>query len=504
MDNPTLHELLDFFGEIFQRAVLPEGSVLLVGAVSYLHGVGVSIYTREWTQVVGKVADRWPSIRLGPLIPIIREEVPGGVTRDLLELVSWFSRMYNGIQGMADNWNLVANKVVSNSAGVTILEKVEKYTIALPSSLGHLSHMEPCAVYNNISRPSSLAGFDKGQMCEVLASLATVLSRDFRIPISIGGIPENAVQAKRDKGRITKLILVGASNLRRTAVHLASQGYEIIDMCTPGWMATPGSIEVLVGKLKVHAGTENFAIILDLFGNSTYRYELYDGSTSLPYKGGGVHHLAGSVHVCDEKIFAKLIEIAGPLFDLWPDCLRIVVPPQPRYLFNGCCVDPSHCTNIGKDSYTDKLLGAVIGLRALLKKVLSRRLAGNFRIVDSCCAILKAADMQIKDRVLALQPLMADDNVHLSSEGYKNCASNIDHAVTFAQARRNTPRLQNRPNFLSVSGQKRFHWRGFTSPVGATSKVSGRASLIKSPRDRPHKSLPYSRGGGGGGIWKNR
>jgi len=49
--------------------------------LSYLHYLHC-IFAREWTQVVGRVGRRWPNVRVGQLVPIIREDCPGGVQRN--------------------------------------------------------------------------------------------------------------------------------------------------------------------------------------------------------------------------------------------------------------------------------------------------------------------------------------------------------------------------------------------------------------------------------------
>jgi len=53
--NPSLMELVDLLAEIIDRRHLPDGSVLLLGSVTFLQRVGVSVYAREWTKVVGRL-----------------------------------------------------------------------------------------------------------------------------------------------------------------------------------------------------------------------------------------------------------------------------------------------------------------------------------------------------------------------------------------------------------------------------------------------------------------
>ena len=55
MSNPDLHELFEFLSEVFDRTILPDGSMVLAGSVSYLLRVGTSFYARKWAQVLNKM-----------------------------------------------------------------------------------------------------------------------------------------------------------------------------------------------------------------------------------------------------------------------------------------------------------------------------------------------------------------------------------------------------------------------------------------------------------------
>jgi len=187
--NGGLHELADMLMEIFDRKNLPDGSVVLVGSVSHLHRVGVGSYSREWTQVVARLGRRWPNIRVCPLAPLIRENCPGGVARELVELASWLSKVYSGsINGFRDLWNLVVTRTIERSAGQTALNSVESYTITVPATLEQNSLAKPTTFYSTSSRPSILYGIDQGIVGELLEATKSVLNRDFNIPVGTGGV----------------------------------------------------------------------------------------------------------------------------------------------------------------------------------------------------------------------------------------------------------------------------------------------------------------------------
>jgi hypothetical protein len=47
-----------------------------------------------------------------------------------------------------------------------------------------------------------------------------------------------------------KVVLVGASNLRSSACHFSSAGYDVQDLTVPGWVASPENIEKMKAKVE--------------------------------------------------------------------------------------------------------------------------------------------------------------------------------------------------------------------------------------------------------------
>jgi len=288
MSNPDLHELFDFLFEIFERAMLPDGSMVLAGSVSYLHRVGTSYYAREWTQVVSKMGRRLPNVRVCPLPPLITVNCSGGVARELVEIGTWIANVYKSSpQGLLEVWNNIASRTIERSAGQTTLNSVESYTISLPASLEQGAPDKPTSFYTNCSRPSILYGLDQGTTAELLRTVSTVLDRDFKIPVGTGLKSASARTADSVQEHIKRVVLVGASNLKKAVAALEAEGLEVIDLCTPGWVVNPANVEKLVSVLKSSNHCHNSAFVFDLFGNSSFRAALFDGSTIMPVKLGG-------------------------------------------------------------------------------------------------------------------------------------------------------------------------------------------------------------------------
>ena len=185
--NPSLTELLELLFEILDRNNLADGSLVMIGATSYLHRIGTSCYSREWTRIVARAGRKWPNVRIAPLIPLVRESCLGGVARELIELASWHCNVYAGRpEGFMESWNLLVTKTIERSAGQTVLNSPEHYTLSLPLNLDPNSPDKPSTFLCTSSRPSVLYGIEERTVGELLDSIKNTLNRDFNISVEAG------------------------------------------------------------------------------------------------------------------------------------------------------------------------------------------------------------------------------------------------------------------------------------------------------------------------------
>jgi hypothetical protein len=493
--NPSLLELIDLLSEILDRRLLPEGSVILLGSVSYLNRVGTSIFAREWTIAVDRAGRRWPNARVGPLTPIIRTDVVGGVAREMLEIAAWYAKVYVGKkEGFLDTWNVLVPTIVKNSGGHVDLPEPESYTLSLPSSLQPDYVDSPSTYKTQNSRPLVLHSTDKGTIHEILTSITAVLHRDFNITVGTGATTASAPKGGGVQENIKRVVLIGASNMKKIVPLFEAHGLEVVDMTVPGWVVTPGNVAEMVQKVKGVAPCQNTVYILELFGNSCTRVALFDGSTTLPIKGVGGYHLPGEVALCSDGIFFKLFEAVQPLLDAVGDHIRLLVPPLPRYMYHPCCGEQSHCTNVKTASYPETILMGNIRLRSLLKKKLAQGPNGTYWVADTCCMVSNANLKTVPEKLVELKGTFAQDGVHLTGLGYRNLAKNLCDLILQCQdVPLGSHRFQNKSAAVPLSGTgQRYFWRGFTSPVGSRKHHQG-ANWVKAQKWRPHNSMgPYS------------
>ena len=163
--------------------------------------------------------------------------------------------------------------------------------------------------------------------------------------------------------------------MRRTAAHLKDLGFSVRECQLPGGIPNNNSIEVVQNFLNEKASEQDTAVVFDLFGNFSFRFEQADGNMALPIWLGGKPHLLGKVGVCGEKPFKDLIAKLLPLLNTNTNQPKIVLPPILRYISRGCCQDATHAGNATEDNHAVTMIGQAQVAR--LRKVLRGELAGS-------------------------------------------------------------------------------------------------------------------------------
>ncbi len=96
-----------------------------------------------------------------------------------------------------------------------------------------------------------------------------------------------------------------------------------MDLTVPGWIASPENIAALAEQLEKEYCGENEILVLDLYGNLSYRFQQFDGTLSLPYKPNGRYNLAIGPLKNSLENLAKFLT--------WKMSTCVVIPPLPRY-----------------------------------------------------------------------------------------------------------------------------------------------------------------------------
>jgi hypothetical protein len=122
---------------------------------------------------------------------------------------------------------------------------------------------------------------------------------------------------------------MGSSNLKYSTPYFSDQFFTYVDNSVPGWMPTPDNITALRNSVRAYEAEKVSAFVFDLFGNTSVRFEQFDGSTSLPFKSQGKFHLGGNVVVSPPETFKKTVASVIPVL-LEKRTLRVSWFPQFR------------------------------------------------------------------------------------------------------------------------------------------------------------------------------
>jgi hypothetical protein len=441
------------------------------------------------------LTSKWSGISVCPLFPIHASALPGNLFGELLILHTWFKSVYAGTTtGLTSCWDKYAAALLEFSEGAGSLDQAEIKTLLLPANLDVNSGPHTVRFSTSSTSPAIIFGFDRKTSHELLLSLASSLRRGLSIAIHPEAILEREpalnCEGAKDPGKNLTIILAGASNLGRLRPIFESQGATVIDLTKPGWMATPANIESLRSELAALADLENCSVVFDVFGNSAFKFKHVDGSLVLPFRvGGGEFHFLGDISLDTDRSVGELIENLKPLFALAKKHFTVIMPPLPRYVFCGCCLDRFHSTNVGEEGYSAQILEATLHFRKLVKtSLVGNEDLGQFWVTDTL-ACLGSIPPTMPEKLNQLRASLGTDGVHLTAEGkmhlFNNLAKTILDMKSGSLGRPPKPAVAAASS--SVSG-KTFYWRGFVSDRGSVSRPAAHRGRGRGGRGGPHNS----------------
>jgi hypothetical protein len=136
LEDASLNDLAELANEIFDKIAINPGSVFLLGSASHLFRAGITTYAQDWVSVNASLTKKFKTAHICPLVPLILEEVAGGLARGVEMLAMWLHKVYStGIRGMGEVWSCVASHAQHFTIGSTLLQYEEVVKVSLPSSL---------------------------------------------------------------------------------------------------------------------------------------------------------------------------------------------------------------------------------------------------------------------------------------------------------------------------------------------------------------------------------
>ncbi len=509
IENASLVELANLFLEILEGKKVKPGTCVLVSSLSYLAKVGAAEYAAEWRVCVNMLTCKWACILVCPIFPIHASAIPSNLFGELLILHTWFRKIYSGTnQGLSSSWDKYAELLLEFSEGAGSLEQPEPRTPLLPSSLDPSACFEVFHFSTSSTCPAVIFGFDRKATHELLLSLSTSLCRGFSFAANPEAIlardPPAQSEGDKESAKVLTIILAGASNLGSLKPIFEANSAVVVDLTKLGWMATESNIDALQKELNAFADLEDTAVILDLFGNSAYKFKHVDGTLVLPFKVGGGYHFLGEIHLDTDRKIGELIDSVKPLFLTVKNLLMVVNPPLPQHVFTPCCNDRNHSTNLGDEGFRSSFLEAILHFRKILKtSLVGLEGIGRFWVTDTLGCVGNIPPTTTEN-LAALKPVLGKDGVHLTDQGRFNLFNTLAKAVLgLRNGSLGCPPKSAVAAALPLVSGKKYFWRGFTSDRGSSVRPAcrggsrGRGTSTRgaagSGRGRGRRPSPYSR-----------
>jgi len=456
IEDGGLLELVELLEEVVGGKRLETGTIIGLGSLSYLEKVGTTCYCLEWVECVERVKKRFPQAQLVPLAPIPLGELPGTLAVELVQVAFWFSKVYEGsLDGLHPTWVALVRLLTSLYDTGELLEKETNRIVALPSSVKPGSKMVPQRFVEShiVKEKIEIKQEDRLQLLRILRG---VLAKDFGL---LGFLRSNAEkdQCPEDAKEIVKIVLLGASNMARTAVILREMGYSVSEARVKTGLLTQSDLEEIQKGLSV-LNKQDTAVVLDLHGNLSFRFEQVDGTNALPVYIAGKHHLPGPIRLVDKQAVTGMIRKTLGLLKGSSDLTTVVVPPIPRYINGGCCEEKGHSLNVKDNNYAVDLINELRQVRKVYKTELT---GGKSWVLDPIGALIEKENTSSEEAVEELRSLYVEDNVHLNRLGYERLAKGIVNGINRA-----ITMSRNRDTSSTVSGTRAL-WHGLESERGA-------------------------------------
>jgi hypothetical protein len=213
----------------------------------------------------------------------------------------------------------------------------------------------------------------------------------------------------------------------------------------------------------------------------------------------------GDISLDSDRSVGELIESLKPLFALAKKHFTVIMPPLPRYVFFGCCMDRFHSTNVREEGYSSQILEATLHFRKLVKtSLIGNKDLGQFWVTDTL-ACLGAIPPTMPEKLNLLRASLGPDGVHLTDVGRMHLFNNLAKVILDLKSGSigRPPKPAVAAASSSVSG-KTYYWRGFVSDRGSVSRPAAHRGRGRGGRGgnsgpgRGDQQIGGHRGGGSG------
>ena len=146
-------------------------TLFLLKSTSHLNNVGSSIYAIDWCSAIANLNSRIRNVKILPLTPVIREDRPGSVSRQLIEIAAWYKRVYDkNTLGLLPVWAKLLEILGQSDEDGLDLGFTDSYTVAFPHSPTPGSMLIPTKFFSSSSH-TTIRGFGSAATNKLIRTL---------------------------------------------------------------------------------------------------------------------------------------------------------------------------------------------------------------------------------------------------------------------------------------------------------------------------------------------
>jgi hypothetical protein len=385
--------------------------VVVLASASHLSLHGVSGYIPDLAVEISRIEKKFRGgVICFPGVPILG----GGsndpfLVRSLFELEGW-------LRGSSDpypreTWGILLDKMRELGTGGN--QGGFKYKTRLPNSLRNFGQPDRTWVSEDWTNlPNGVQAFEQEHESKVVCALIGELNGIFNLGLGTepGFDRMCEIDAMQEKPRI---LMIGSSHVIREADILADRGYEVTLVSKPGWRATKGAVEEMVGKIKEAMVnlTPRDIIVVQFLDNVSYMARSEEGG-DLPIRRyvDGEFHIEGDLILAGKDRQYMTFQNIEPILRLLEGWKVFVLTPMPRYLRESCCDELEHAPNRYSPGFEEGLRKSLAEFRSNHKDFIFTRGLRGFKVIDPS---------PVLPNITGEFNIWGEDPVHPLTEGYE-------------------------------------------------------------------------------------
>jgi hypothetical protein len=365
IENGKLSELVRKFIETTGGG-LPPGSVVLLGSLAELGATGIEAYANEVCRARSALlAGRGRDLIVVPFLPLpLDGHCSPGLSRDSVELISWFQAQ---LDGCLTNYHGRYLELISIGSSNRELAAHYPKRLCLPENESGKSHR----IFHSIGHtnlPITTKPVSEDEEGDILPLLIDDLNSAFELnldPRVRTNRRDNLEQELKSQLK-PAFVVCGGSHASRLADALRTAGQKVFNLSRPGFLCNTEQCEQLQTELADCLSLLDgwkVIVVFQALDNCSFFSSTGDGGMNAIKKDArGRYHVPGEVVVLPRERILPLLRKLELCLNTGEAAIRIMITPMPRYIFDACCSNNTHCTNGVEGDFAEKMLSSLVGL----------------------------------------------------------------------------------------------------------------------------------------------